>query len=138
MLNNVPSESDLTELLGQSLIEVWQDLCKAIDEKYDMDRIWNTGGRNWKYEYKYRRGGKTLCSLFTREKRIGFMVIFGKDERTKFDSIRDTLPAAICRRYDEAAVYHDGKWVMFEPEDSSEFDQYMKLLAVKRKPNREF
>ena len=60
MLNNVLSESDLTELLGQSLIEVWQDLCKAIDEKYDMDRVWNTGGRNWKYEYKYRRGGKTL------------------------------------------------------------------------------
>jgi len=45
MLNNVLSESDLTELLGQSLIEVWQDLCKAIDEKYDMDRIWNTGGQ---------------------------------------------------------------------------------------------
>ena len=43
----------------------------------------------------------------------------------------------ICRRYDEAAVYHDGKWVMFEPKDSSEFDQYMKLLAIKRKPNRD-
>ena len=26
-----------------------------------MERLWNTGGKNWTYEYKYRRGGKTLC-----------------------------------------------------------------------------
>ena len=61
MLENIPSQSAMTELLGQSLFEVWQELCSAIDEKYEMERLWNTGGKNWTYEYKYRRGGKTLC-----------------------------------------------------------------------------
>lgn len=42
------------------MYEVWQALCLAIDEKYDMDRLWNAGGKNWTYEYKYRRGGKTF------------------------------------------------------------------------------
>lgn len=41
-----------------------------------------------------------------------------------------------CRQYDEATTYRDGKWVMFEPTDTYEFDDYMKLLAIKRKPNR--
>ena len=36
----------------------------------------------------------------------------------------------------EKPRYRDGKWVMFEPTDTSEFDDYMKLLAIKRKPNR--
>ena len=36
----------------------------------------------------------------------------------------------------EATTYRDGKWVMFEPTDTYEFDDYMKLLAIKRKPNR--
>ena len=58
MLENIPSQSTMIELLGQSLFEVWQALCSAIDEKYDMERLWNTGGKNWTYEYKYRRGGK--------------------------------------------------------------------------------
>lgn len=40
------------------------------------------------------------------------------------------------RQYDEAKIYHDGKWVMFEPTDIAEFDDYMKLLAIKRKLNR--
>ena len=45
MPENIPSQSTLTELLGQSLFEVWQELCSAIDEKYEMDRIWNAGAR---------------------------------------------------------------------------------------------
>ena len=67
---------------------------------------------------------------------IGFMIIFGKDERTKFEDIRTTLSNAVCRQYDEAKIYHDGKWVMFEPTDTAVLDDYIKLLAIKRKPNR--
>ena len=136
MLENIPSQSTMTDLLGQSLFDVWQALCSAIDEKYEMDRLWNTEGKNWTYEYKYRRGGKTLCSLYAKDNCFGFMIIFGKDERTKFEEIRDTLSTAVCRQYDEAKTYHDGKWVMFEPTNTSEFDDYIKLLAIKRKPNR--
>ena len=136
MLENIPSQSTMTELLGQSLYEVWQALCSTIDEKYEMDRIWNNGGKNWIYEYKYRRGGKTLCSLYAKSNCIGFMIIFGKDERIKFEEIRDTLSNAVCRRYDEAKTYHDGKWAMFEPTNTAEFNDYMKLLTIKRKPNR--
>jgi len=64
------------------------------------------------------------------------MIIFGKNKRIKFEDIRDTLSHTVCRQHDEAKTYHDGKWVMFEPTDTAEFDDYMKLLAIKRKPNR--
>ena len=136
MSEKIPSQSTMTDLIGQPLFEVWQKLCEVIDEKYEMERLWNAGGKNWIYEYKYRRGGKTLCSLYAKDNRIGFMIIFGKNKREKLEEIRDTLSDAVCRRYDEAKTYRDGKWVMFEPTDTSEFDDYMKLLAVKRKPNR--
>lgn len=136
MSEKIPSQSTMTDLLGQPLFEVWQKLCVVIDEKYEMERLWNADGKNWIYEYKYRRGEKTLCSLYAKDNRIGFMIIFGKNKREKLEEIRDTLSDAVCRRYDEAKTYRDGKWVMFEPTDTSEFDDYMKLLAVKRKPNR--
>jgi len=50
--------------------------------------------------------------------------------------MRNTLSPAVCKKYEEAETYHDGKWVMFEPADESEFDDYIKLLAVKKRPNR--
>ena len=45
MLENIPTQSTMVELLGQSLFEVWQRLCSAIEEKYDMQRPGNTESR---------------------------------------------------------------------------------------------
>ena len=118
------------------LYDVWNKLCLLIDEKYEMDCQWNKGGKAWTYEYKYRRGGKTLCALYARENCIGFMIIFGKDERAKFEAERNNYSEQVQKIYDEAQTYHDGKWVMFEPTNTADFDDYMKLLAIKRKPNR--
>ena len=136
MLERIPSLSTLQELLGQTLFDVWQALCAKIDEAYEMEREWNADGKNWTYEYKYRRGGKTLCCLYAKENCVGFMVILGREERARFDALRDSFSDTVRRRYDAATTYHDGKWIMFEPTDHSEFDDYMKLLAIKRKPNR--
>lgn len=136
MLESIPSQSAMEELLGRDLFGVWRELCAAINERYDMERVWNTGGKNWTYEYKYRRGGKTLCCLYAKRNCFGFMIIFGKDERAKFEDIRGTLSDAVCRQYDEAKTYHDGKWVMFEPANTDDFADYMKLLAIKRRSNR--
>lgn len=136
MLENIPSQSAMEELLGPSLLDVWNALCSEIDEKYDVERVWNTGGKNWAYEYKYRKGGKTLCCLYAKKNCIGFMIIFGKEERAKFEEIRAALSSAVCRQYDEAKTCHDGKWVMFEPTTKDQFEDYMKLLVLKRKPNR--
>ena len=136
MLDKIPSAEEMMTLVGQSLYDVWNKLCTLIDEKYEMEQLWNTGGKSWTYEYKYQRGGKTLCCLYAKSNCIGFMIIFGKNERAKLEDIRDTLSDSVCRQYDAAKTYHDGKWVMFEPSDTSEFGDYMKLLSIKRKPNR--
>ena len=136
MINIIPDENDMIALIGQSLYDVWQKLCAAIDEKYDMDRIWNSGGKAWTYEYKYRRGGKTLCSLYARENRMGFMVILGKDERAKFEAARNNYSELVQKTYDETKTYQNGKWLMFEPIDTSLFGDFVQILAIKRKPNR--
>ena len=136
MLDREPTSEELTALLGEPLCEVWRQLCAFVEERYDMERIWNAGGKAWTYEYKYRRGGKTLCALYAREGCMGFMVILGKDEREKFETDREGYSEAVRRAYDEAKTYHDGKWIMFEPVDTTLFDDFAKLLRIKRRPNR--
>lgn len=136
MLDKIPGSEEMTTLVGQDLYDVWQKLCIAIEEKYDMECLWNKGGKAWTYEYKYRRGGKTLCALYAKENCVGFMIIFGKDERAKVEAAREKLSEEVQKNYDEAKTYHDGKWVMFEPVDTSMFDDFIQLLAIKRKPNR--
>ncbi len=136
MPDMVPNEEEMTALLGQSLYDIWKKLCALIDEKYEMDCLWNKGGKAWRYEYKYRRGGKTLCAFYAKENAMGFLIIFGRDERLKFESERENYAREVQKVYDEAQTYHDGKWMMFEPVDTSLFDDFLKLLNIKRKPNR--
>ena len=136
MPGTVPNKEELTALVGEPLYAVWNQLCALIDEKYDMDRLWNHGGKAWKYEYKSRRGGKTLCALYARESCVGFMVILGKDERLKFEADREHYTKEVQERSDEAQTYRDGKWIMFEPVDSSLFPDFIRLLRLKRVPNR--
>ena len=136
MLDMIPNEEEMTALVGKYRYDVWNKLCALIDENYDMDCLWNKGGKAWKYEYKYRRGGKTLCALYARENCVGFMIILGKDERSKFETDRENYSKEVQEIYSETQTYHDGKWLMFEPEDTSLFNDFIRLLRIKRKPNR--
>lgn len=136
MPDMVPNEEQLTALMGKPLYEIWTRLCAVIDETYDMEHLWGSGGKAWIYEYKYRRGGKTLCALYARETCIGFMVILGKGERLKFENDIENYSPEVQKIYVETPTYHDGKWLMFEPVDASLFEDFIRLLTIKRKPNR--
>ena len=136
MLDTAPNTQEMTALVGESLYHVWNQLNALIEKNYDMDRAWNPGGKAWTYEYKYRRGGKTLCALYARENRVGFMVILGRNERLKFEADRDHYAKETQRVYDESLTYHDGKWLMFQPTDTQLFPDFIRLLQIKKKPNR--
>ena len=64
------------------------------------------------------------------------MVILGRAERLKFEADRERYTEEVQKVYDEAQTYHDGKWLMFEPTDTSLFDDLMRLLRIKLRPNR--
>ncbi|GLC79681.1 DUF3788 domain-containing protein [Lacrimispora brassicae] len=136
MMEIIPSQEEMTSLMGETLSESWKSLCKRIEEKYDMECQWNSGGKAWKYEYKYRRSGKTLCALYAREVCFGFLVILGKAEREAFEQEREDYTPEVQKAYDESTTYHDGKWVMFIIKDQSLFDDMMRLLRIKRRPNK--
>ena len=136
MFDTIPTAEEMIALVGQSLYEVWDKLCALIDENYDIEHLWNQGGKAWKYEYKYRRGGKTLCALYARENCVGFMIVLGKGEQLKFEADKETFSKTAQEIYDKTHTYHDGKWIMFEPTDTSLFNDFIRMLSIKRKPNK--
>lgn len=101
-----------------------------------MEQTWNKGGKNWNYECEFRKSGKTLCAFYFKKNTLGFMIIFGKNERTKVEEIRNQLSFSVLETYDNAEVFHDGKWVMFHITNHSIIEDLKKLLFIKRKPNR--
>ena len=134
-MENIKRE-ELEELVGIDKVNIFNKIVDNITSLYDMEQIWNNGGKKWIYEYKFRKSGKTLCAFYFKENMLGFMIIFGKDERIKVEEIRNELSSNILETYDNAQTFHDGKWVMFNITDNSIIEDLIKLLFIKRKPNR--
>ena len=132
-MNIKPAQENVYSLLGSEKQALWTAICDLVESLYDMDACWGKGGKAWDYEYKYRRGGKTLCALYARQKTMGFMIIFGKEERTRFESNQASYSQAIQTVYQQAKTYHDGKWIMVEPTDLSVLDDIKKIAANQKK-----
>ena len=134
-MENIKRE-ELEKLVGVNKVNIFYNFVNEIAKLYDMEQIWNNGGKKWSYEYKFRKGGKTLCAFYFKENTLGFMIIFGKDDRNKVEKIKNELSSNVLEIYDNAQTYHDGKWVMFNITDNSILEDLKKLLFIKRKPNR--
>lgn len=116
----------------------WEKLVGRIRFSYALDEIWIEGNPNHKNHNNlyFKRGGKTLVTLSIREGYFIVCIVFGKAEREKFDDQRDLFSEAICKEYDAAHTYHDGKWLGFEVRDKTLVGGIIRLLPIKRKPNR--
>lgn len=45
MLDIRPDAEQITALIGKSLYGVWSELCALIDKNYDMECLWDKGGK---------------------------------------------------------------------------------------------
>lgn len=130
----IPTEEEMRKLIGNDRYAAWKQSCAEIETLYEMESIWNDGGKNWSYEYKFRRGGKTLCTFYTRQDGYGLLIILGREEREKLETIKSKLAVSTLEIIDGATTYHDGQWIMFD--EFLPINDLNLLLRIKRKPNK--
>lgn len=128
---------EVKAMLGTSN-DAWEKLAGSIRYHYMLDEIWQEGKPTHKHynNLYFKRGGKTLVTLCLRDGYFIACTVFGKDEREKFEQVRENFSEAIRNEYDAAETYHDGKWMAFDMYDDTLVDDIMRLLQIKRKPNR--
>ena len=129
-------KEQLTVLLSKEILSGWNELTGAIDLLYDVDRLWDKGFGDWKIEYKYRRGGKTLCTFYAREGVANLLITYGKAEREKFEVIKTSVSKQLQDIYERTATLHDGKWLWIPIDDKLKVEDIIEMLKIKRRPNR--
>ena len=129
-------KEQLNDLLSKEALSVWNELTDAIDSLYDVDRLWDKGFGDWKIEYKYRRGGKTLCTFYAKEGVANLLITYGKAERDKFGVIKTSVSKQLQDIYERTATLHDGKWLWIPLDDKLKIEDIIEMLKIKRRPNR--
>ena len=129
-------KDQVVSLLPEDIMLIWNELTDIIDALYDVDRLWNKGFGSWKVEYKYRRGGKTLCTFYAREGIANLLITYGKAEREKFENIKSSFSRQLQEIYDNTETYHDGKWLWISLDEQLNYVEILEMLKIKRRPNR--
>ncbi len=136
MLEKVPTEEELNQLMEEDVFKTWCSINNFIKDNYDMDMLWDNGGKTGVFELKYRKSGKTFCALYPREKGMKVLIILGKNEREKFKTSRKDFSEYINNFYDNTRQYHDGKWLYLDAINNTVIADIERLLFIKKKPNR--
>ncbi|MBR5545674.1 MAG: DUF3788 family protein [Clostridia bacterium] len=126
----------VNHLLSEETLFLWNQLTDAIDSLYDVDRLWDKGFGDWKIEYKYRRGGKTLCTFYAKEEVANLLITYGKAEREKFEKIKGNVSKQLQDVYEQTDTLHDGKWLWIPLDGKLQIEDVIEMLKIKRRPNR--
>ncbi|MBQ8822525.1 MAG: DUF3788 family protein [Lachnospiraceae bacterium] len=99
--------------------------------KYRLDEI-----GDGKDELKFKQGQKTILTIYIHEDKFTFLIIFGKKERETFEAQKDTFTKYISDYYDNAKIFHDGKWMYIDVTTLEQLEEIKRLILIKKKPNR--
>lgn len=104
---------------------------KFMRGKYQLNEV-----GDGKEELKFKQGKKTILTIYLKEDKLVFLIIFGKAEREKFENVRNEFSQYILDYYDNAKTYHDGKWMFIDVATLQVLEEIKKLIIIKKKPNR--
>lgn len=133
--NHSPSEAEVEEWVGKEAFRYWKQVTDRIEERYPGIFVpeWLFGGRKHGWSLRYKKS-KSFCTLIPEKNRFSLVIVLGTKEREKVEAIRDGLQPDTRTKYDRAATYHDGKWLLLSINSNKIIEDVMQMLAVKRKP----
>ena len=129
--------TEIKTMLGKA-ITPWETLVAHIRYHYEIDEIWAEGKPTHKNHNNlyFKRSGKPLIGLSLRGEYFVAWMALGKAEREKFDQQREHFSETVLKQYDEAETLHDGLWLAFDITDDSLNADLIRIMEIKRKPNR--
>lgn len=76
--NEMPTEDELYSSLGSGAKDAWVQLMSFAEEHYDHVAEWNYGGKNYGWNVRYRKSGKTLFNMFPEKNGFTVLLVLGK------------------------------------------------------------
>ena len=126
-----PSKEEVKSTLGAKF-PLWERIIQFIYDNYELTADFSYGGRNYGWNLWYRKGGKSLVSLYPQKGGFVAQIVLGNDQT------KEALTMKFCKSVDrlvqETPLLHDGKWLFIPVKSMAEAKDVEKLLLLKRKP----
>lgn len=126
---------DITEISGYVGNSVFLQFCTEIKDTYQCKEKIEYSSCSWErgWNIKFKKAGKTLCTVYPREHYFTVMVVVGKKEKALVEAILPECTAELSEIYNQTQEGNGQRWLMIDLEDQeSLYHDVLRLIKIRR------
>lgn len=127
-----PTIDEISDFIRNDL---FRDLCKQLEARYKALCKIEFSKCSWEYGWnvKFKKAGKTLCTVYPREDYFTIMVVVSRKEKEQAEEMLQELSPVLQKIYHETEEGNGQRWMMIDLEDADEvYEGVLKLIDIRR------
>lgn len=128
-----PTEKDISNFIANPL---WEKLYDFLKENYkvDPDYSYSSCSAQPGWNVKYKKGGKSLCTLYPMDGYFIALVVVGNKELPEVEIILPTCTEYVQGLFEKTrSVGNMGRWLMINVTDEEILEDVENLIQIRRK-----
>ena len=133
--NHIPSEYEMSNFINN---ELWDKVCEFMKSNYNVNPIFEFSKCSLEFGWniKFKKGSRTLCTVYPRENYFCVMIVIGKKEKEQFENMFHSFCIEIQEIYGDTREFNNQKWLMIDLEDEDKkYEDVKKILNIRASRN---
>jgi AraC family transcriptional regulator len=133
--NHIPSEYEMSNFINN---ELWDKFCEFMKSNYNVNPIFEFSKCSLEFGWniKFKKGSRTLCTVYPRENYFCVMIVIGKKEKEQFENMFHSFCIEIQEIYGDTREFNNQKWLMIDLEDEDKkYEDVKKILNIRASRN---
>lgn len=125
---------DINEISGYIRNSLFDDFYEEMINRYKVEPKIEFSKCSWEsgWNIKFKKSGKTLCTVYPRESYFTVLVVIGVKEQKATEELLIELSPLIQQIYKETKEGMGQRWLMIDLEDKDNtFRDVLKLIEVR-------
>lgn len=131
--NHIPTEYEMKQYINNTL---WENFCEFMRNTYNATIKFEFSKCNWEYGWnvKFKKGSKSLCTVYPRENYFTILIVIGKREKKLFEDMFSSFSSDIQKIYKETSEGNSQKWIMIDLENKDKkYEDVKKIIEIRNK-----
>lgn len=111
----------------------WYELCNYLEEQFNVKPVLEYSGCSVPgWNVKYRKAGRSLCTLYPMEGYFITLIVIGTREKDEFEKSIHLFSTYMQDLYQNTKEGMGQKWLMIEVEDDDILDDVKRCITIRR------
>lgn len=127
-----PTLEEIEEFVRNPL---FSRFCSQLKERHKCKEKIEYSSCSWErgWNVKFKKSGKTLCTIYPREGYFTVMIVVGTKEKDTVEAILPVCSGEIQDIYKHTKEGNDQRWMMIDLEDKGKlYDDVFCLIEIRR------